>query len=393
MSTYYHPGILDHLLDWGLDVEVVAGWETRGVRNLATGARMPFNPRGALSHWTAGPKTGERPSLRICLNGRPGIPGPLCNVFLGRSSVVLVAAGRANHAGAGSIAGLTSASQLWGTEAEDDGSNGWTDFQRWAYPRINAAFSTYSGFDESMHFSHAEYATPRGRKVDINGYTMGAMRDQIGTLLRSGPKTPAVALKAPVRDVSEVQVALAVLGYYDAGPALEYIDNDPGPAFRAAVIAYQGDRPDALSADGWWGPATDDHFKEHDMTKIVNEFVSGLLNYRGPGGGELSVYGHIVAASNQTSGIRRPGDPAADADGKVSLRQEVADAKTLAAQVAGETAGLRLALEQATSGSGIDLDAVATAAREGARAGAGEGVAEAIESVDADVTLNVRKGA
>lgn len=276
MATYYHPGIADHLAAQGLDVEVVPGWETRGVRNLSTGARMPFNPRGALSHWTAGPRTGERPSLNVCLKGRPGIPGPLCNVFLGRESVVLVAAGRANHAGAGSIRGLTSASQLWGTEAEDSGRNEWTDFQRWAYPRINAAYSTYSDFDETWHFSHAEYATPRGRKVDINGYTMDDMRAQVRALLRGGPVAPAPAAGPSARPDVEVQLALAVLGLYDAGTDGKYLDGVNGGHQRAAVINYQRTR--GLQVDGWWGPNTDKHFERNDMASIVKEIADEVLS-------------------------------------------------------------------------------------------------------------------
>lgn len=56
-----------------------------------------------MDHWTAGPsKSKARPSLRVVTNGRPGLPRPLCNVYLDRKGVaVIVAPGRANYAGYG----------------------------------------------------------------------------------------------------------------------------------------------------------------------------------------------------------------------------------------------------------------------------------------------------
>jgi hypothetical protein len=62
----------------GLRVETVPGWETRSAGT--------FNPKGAVCHWTAGPRgTTKRASLGICINGRPDLPGPLCNVYLDRA--------------------------------------------------------------------------------------------------------------------------------------------------------------------------------------------------------------------------------------------------------------------------------------------------------------------
>ena len=83
------------LKKWGLTVEYVPGWSKRGSDY--------FNPKGVIAHWTAGARGSEtRPSLNICTYGRAGLPGPLCNVYLDRRGVcVIVAAGRANHAGPG----------------------------------------------------------------------------------------------------------------------------------------------------------------------------------------------------------------------------------------------------------------------------------------------------
>jgi hypothetical protein len=151
-------------------IELVPGWATNG--------DSAFNPKGAVGHHTAGPRTGDRPSLRVCVEGRPDLPGPLCNTFLARSGVcVVVAAGRANHAGPGGFRGLVGNSAVWGTEAEDDGTDGiWTREQRIIYPRINAAYLWLSGRDESWYCGHKDWTT---RKIDPVGIDTAWMRRQI----------------------------------------------------------------------------------------------------------------------------------------------------------------------------------------------------------------------
>lgn len=168
----------------GLKVEYVKGWSTRGSAS--------FNPKGVMDHWTAGPKKSKtRPSLRVVTNGRPGLPGPLCNVYLDRQGVaVIVAAGRANHAGYGYWKGHTGNSHFFGIEAEAAGPSDWTDEQREAYPKLNAALLDAIGEDDaSMVCGHSEYALPRGRKIDINGYPMDSMRAQTQAVLRGQKPT------------------------------------------------------------------------------------------------------------------------------------------------------------------------------------------------------------
>lgn len=168
-------GLPDALKRRGLTVEVVPGWEARSAGS--------FNPKGAVCHWTAGPRgTTARPSLGIVTKGRPDLPGPLCNVYLDRRGVaVVVAAGRANHAGTGGWRGLVGNSAVFGTEAEAAGPDDWTDAQRWAYPRVNAAYCDLGRFGADMVCGHSEWAGPR--KTDINNYPMTAMRAQVAAIL------------------------------------------------------------------------------------------------------------------------------------------------------------------------------------------------------------------
>jgi len=171
----YQLGLPAALARFGLTVETVPGWQTRG--------SSTFAPRGAVAHWTAGPRgTTTRPSLNVVVNGRTGLAGPLANVYLDRKGIaVVVAAGRANHAGVGGWRGLTGNSQVFGTEAECGGDGDWTALQRWAYPRVNAAYCWLGKFAPDMVCGHNEWAPTR--KIDIRDWPMPSMRTQVAQLL------------------------------------------------------------------------------------------------------------------------------------------------------------------------------------------------------------------
>jgi hypothetical protein len=89
------------LRDAGLPVREVAGWRTRG-RPASRNPRDPAYPAatrfaGIGLHHTAG-----HGDLDVVLHGRPGIPGPLANLYVSRDGRVhVLAAGRANHFGPG----------------------------------------------------------------------------------------------------------------------------------------------------------------------------------------------------------------------------------------------------------------------------------------------------
>jgi hypothetical protein len=102
----------------GLKVSEVPGWENRGRGEMGT-------VKGVMCHHTAGPKTGNMPSLGIVTNGRPDLNGPLSQLCLGRDGTYfVVAAGRANHAGSGKWQGITLEIQiLWGLKRKILDSN------------------------------------------------------------------------------------------------------------------------------------------------------------------------------------------------------------------------------------------------------------------------------
>ena len=121
----------------GLKVALCDGWEDRGHGDLE-------QVKGVLCHHTAGPRTGNMPSLGIVRDGRPDLPGPLSQLGLGRDGTFyIIAAGRANHAGKGDWKGIkTGNSSLIGIEAENTGGPNdfpWPQVQIDAYQRGVAA--------------------------------------------------------------------------------------------------------------------------------------------------------------------------------------------------------------------------------------------------------------
>lgn len=180
--------LADKMRRAGLAVVEVAGWQARGSSS--------FEPRGFLWHHTAGPARGVAPSLGVCVNGRSGLPGPLCNVFLDRAGTVyVVAAGRANHAGAGSWAGLTGNASVYGLEIENVG----TAAEPWSERILDIAarIAVATGVETSRCCLHREWA-PR-RKVDLHTVTGDSMRarvDRIRSTLNPQPR-PEVETRPP----------------------------------------------------------------------------------------------------------------------------------------------------------------------------------------------------
>lgn len=150
-------GIANRLRAAGIRVVECAGWTTRGSDS--------FYPEVSVNHHTAGPASGATPSLNTCINGRPDLEGPLCNVMQsrepdGRDIAYVVAAGRANHAGSGGWQGYSGNSSAYGLEIEHTG----TDPLPQGRQDIAAAIHAALGVPASMVCQHREWAPER--KID-----------------------------------------------------------------------------------------------------------------------------------------------------------------------------------------------------------------------------------
>jgi hypothetical protein len=190
--------LADVCRSFGLRVIETPGWQTRG--------RADFEPRGIVCHHTAGPATGNMPSLRTLVNGRADLPGPLCNVGLARDgTVVVVAAGTANHAGRGSWRGVSANRHVIGIEAENDGSQPWPDVQLREYQRLCAAMLRHLGLPAEAVCGHREWAGPR--KPDPHSVDMNAFRAAVAGHGPSAPPPPIQLTTTPGDDVPAFLIA------------------------------------------------------------------------------------------------------------------------------------------------------------------------------------------
>ena len=189
----------------GLTVLEMPGWQARG-----RSATMSFDVLGV--HHTAASVDVDR----ILRDGRPDVPGPLCNVALhANGDVVLVASGRANHFGVATW----SSSRALGVEATGP-----------PFPNYEAYVQLAAGFCEWRHrgptavvadmaipvhivAAHKEVALPYGRKPDPAFAPRSGDRVIAGVRLIDGFRTDVrVAMTAKEEDMpTEAEFKRAVI--------------------------------------------------------------------------------------------------------------------------------------------------------------------------------------
>ena len=177
----------------GLRVREVQGWKIRGRPGT-------FAPRGVIFHHTASsPRAGDpAPQLGTILKGKMSnegfIHGPLANVLVARDGTVIVlAAGRANHAGKGgpfrNIPKNSGNSFLVGVEVENNGVG-----EKWSpqfLETLDVVFATLLiGLQRQTVWliGHKEWAP--GRKIDpartdAGLPTMDKMRGRVSAEIRT----------------------------------------------------------------------------------------------------------------------------------------------------------------------------------------------------------------
>jgi hypothetical protein len=198
----------------GLKVVELPGWQARG-------AEFPTRPDTVVCHHTATPKAakGDLPTQKILVEGRhpdnpdapDHLPGPLCQVGLGRNGTVyVVASGKANHAGKGAWKGTSRSERTIGIEAEHPGVGDWPAKQYDAYVRLVAVLVRGLGTTFEHICGHKEWALPKGRKTDPT-FDMAAFRSRVhAQLLPHAPSTKEwdemaskEEIKAALREVNE----------------------------------------------------------------------------------------------------------------------------------------------------------------------------------------------
>lgn len=208
----------------GLQVIEVPGWQNRGHGDEG-------EVLGVLCHHTCGPLHGDLPDLKVLVDGRPDLGGPLCNLGLGRSGAYyMIAAGKGWHAGAGNWLGVTDGNaHLIGIEAENAGTNDshgqptdpWPAVQMDAYKRGVAAILKHIGAHPTMCAGHKEFALPHGRKDDPN-FDMAAFRADVAKLMDEAQPAivpMAVALTPAAKVASPAPHAPTLDEQFDAAAA------------------------------------------------------------------------------------------------------------------------------------------------------------------------------
>lgn len=166
------------LRDAGCRVVAEPGWSTNGRPGGV------FEPRAVVLHHDASPAGETSNGADVIVNGRPGLDGPLGNLWLAyNGDWHLCGAGRANHAGEGSWPGIptdNANSYTIGIETDHTTNEQWSDPQREAAARGLTAILDYMGVRGTADdlyrglFAHKEYAPTR--KVDPDPLDMDRLR-------------------------------------------------------------------------------------------------------------------------------------------------------------------------------------------------------------------------
>lgn len=242
----------------GLKVAEVDGWASRGRAEMG-------RVLGVMIHHTVGPKLGNMPSLRTLIIGRADLPGPLCNLGLGRDGTwYAIAAGRANHAGEGRWKGVTTGNNNFiGIECENTGRSDdmpWPAVQMTALRRGCAELLRHSKRDGSWCVGHKEFALPAGRKPDPL-FDMFAFRREVSEILAGSVPLPELIPSAEITAPADGVAPRTTMRRGSAGPLVQQIqqilglhpaDGIFGPTTEAAVRQWQ--RSKDLVPDGIVGP-------------------------------------------------------------------------------------------------------------------------------------------
>jgi N-acetylmuramoyl-L-alanine amidase len=252
----------------GLTVVEVDGWQTRG-RPARTGG---FNPVGVLCHHTAtGPKTSNASVVKLLVNGRSDLPGPLSQFGLARNGTVyIIASGRANHAGKARASGTVAAgdgNELYmGIEAFNNGvGEKWSNTQMEAYALLAAVLS--------VKITKNSYKTVRGHKETSVTGKIDPTFNMTDFRTRVAGKIHALTMVKPIGSLTgavEPKHAPAKWSHFTHLDPAHYMDY-----YYAIMHAPKGGAVDVdgqRSAQGtmWalhWGTVGKNHL--HDPKKLI----------------------------------------------------------------------------------------------------------------------------
>lgn len=188
----------------GFPVEEVPGWKNTGHGGMDSCSTI-------VIHHTAGANNGtDYNSFSTVKNGRPGLPGPLAQLGIGRvtGKQIIFAAGRAWHAGKVGKTAHDNSNAI-GIEIENNGVG-----EKYSDNTYSSAVALVGELVKEFKLDvdkdvlgHKEIAVPKGRKIDPS-FSMGKFRADVksyinGTIkpVASKPSKPKPK-PAPAKDKS-----------------------------------------------------------------------------------------------------------------------------------------------------------------------------------------------
>lgn len=206
---------LAQMKKWQVPYREYHGWETRG--------RGPMGEvHGIIIHHTGSDSQSDSYLQFLAVDGRGDLPAPLCNVSTDMDGDLwLIAAARANHAGAGSshimqhviaedyaataykqelkpdpddLGGTYCNGSYYGNEVRYDGGQPMTDKQWASAVRWAAAVCDFHGWSAQSVIGHREHTR---RKPDPGNCPMYKFRLAVSGLLAAGPPETPGDVKPP----------------------------------------------------------------------------------------------------------------------------------------------------------------------------------------------------
>jgi len=225
--------LADVLRAAGLKVQEVAGWKTRGHGQMTSVETI-------VCHHTAGPKTGNYPSLGTVRDGRPGLDGPLAQLGLARDGTWLViAAGVCWHAGVV----FESWQNNWhaiGIEAEGTGVDPWPAVQYDSYVTGVRALRLHYGVPLAHVLGHKEVAKPLGRKTDPN-FNMDTFRAKVAQDNEGDDDMPTIKEVEDAAFRADVRYGHALFAPTGTGTAIWKAIRANGTAIAALAAAIRAE--------------------------------------------------------------------------------------------------------------------------------------------------------
>jgi hypothetical protein len=222
-----------------------------------------------IHHTATGPNWSRERVTRLLADGRPDLKGPLCQLQLERDGTfVVIAAGRANHAGPGSWGGVTNGNQTFiGIEACNDGvGEAWPQAQVEAMGVGTAALLRAMQAPASMVVGHKEWA-PR-RKVDPRGIDMDMFRRYVENLAGATISNETVVKDLNMAKVPDVR----------RGQRGDWVRRVQGLLVAGGFLPVQGNLDKDGRFDGMFGPSVEGAVKRAQQKAGVP--MSGVVDKR-----------------------------------------------------------------------------------------------------------------